>query len=268
LIAAEMSKSALFGRHVVITRPLGQAEKLQSLVKAEGGEAVLFPLIAIAPLRDYTAFDAAIAELAQYDWLIFISSNAVQYGMPRLLKQGALPKQLQFAAIGPVTAAELGRFGVQQVLTPIDRFDSEALLALPQMQAVAGKRCMIVRGVGGREVLAQTLTARGASVTFAECYQRVNPQSDARLLQTLWQNKELDALVVTSSEAMRHLLALAIDNLQNLSADSWLRNTRICVNHARIAEDVACHDLHVYVADAPGDAAMLQCLIRALNHST
>ena len=263
-----MSKPALSGRHVAITRPLGQAEKLQSLIAAEGGEAVLFPLIAIAPLQDYTAFDAVIAGLAQYDWLIFISSNAVQYGMPRLLKQGALPERLQFAAIGPVTAAELGQFGVQQVLTPIDRFDSEALLALPQMQAVAGKRCMIVRGVGGREVLAQTLVQRGATVTFAECYQRVNPQTDAGLLQTLWQNKALDALVVTSSEAMRHLLGLAADDLLKPLPESWLRNTRICVNHARIGEEAAHHGLNIHIAEAPGDTAMLQCLIRALNHST
>lgn len=264
-----MAEAALSGRHVVITRPLGQAGKLQTLVAERGGEAVLFPLIAISALQDYSAFDASIADLAQYDWVIFISSNAVQYGMPRVLKaMDGLPEKLQFAAIGPVTAAELGRFGVRQVLTPQDRFDSEALLALPQMQAVQGKKCMIVRGIGGREVLAKTLTARGATVAFAECYQRVNPQTGANVLQTLWQNKQLDALVVTSSEAMRHLIDLARDDLQRPTAASWLKNTAICVNHARIADEAASINLNIHVAEAPGDVAMLQCLIRALNHST
>ncbi|MDX9951379.1 MAG: uroporphyrinogen-III synthase [Methylophilaceae bacterium] len=263
-----MSGHALSGRHVVITRPPGQADKLQALIAAEGGEAVLFPLIAIAPLQDYSRFDAVIAELPHYDWIFFISSNAVQYGMPLLRKRGALPPDLKFAAIGPVTAAELANFGVTGVLMPHDRFDSEALLALPEMQDMAGKRCMIVRGVGGRELLAQTLAQRGATVTFAECYQRLNPQTDAGFLQSLWQNRALDALVVTSSEAMRHLLALAAADLQKPPASSWLRNTALCVNHARIAEEAARSGLHAHVADAPGDAAMLQCLKRALNQST
>jgi len=253
----------------VITRPLGQAEKLQSMIAEEGGEALLYPLIAISSLSDYRAFDATIADLAQYDWVIFISSNAVQFGMPRMRQVlGDFPEKLQFAAIGPVTAAELGRYGVQQVLTPKDRFDSEALLALPQMQAVQGKKCMIVRGVGGREVLAKTLETRGALVAFAECYQRVNPQSDDGFLRALWQNKQLDALVVTSSEAMRHLIELARADLQKPQTASWLRNTAICVNHARIAEEAAGINLNIHVADAPGDAAMLQCLIRTSGHST
>lgn len=264
-----MNKTALCGRHVVITRPLGQAEQLQSMIAEEGGEALLYPLIAISALPDYRVFDAVIADLTQYDWVIFISSNAVQYGMPRVQQVlGSLPKNLQFAAIGPVTAAELGRYGVKQVLTPVDRFDSEALLALPQMQAVQGKKCMIVRGVGGRELLAKTLQTRGAQVVFAECYQRVNPQNNDGFLRTLWQNKQLDALVVTSSEAMRYLIELAREDLQKPQSASWMRNTAICVNHARIAEDVASIGLDLHVADAPGDAAMLQCLIRTLNYST
>src|SRR5690606_18073827 len=149
---------------------------------------------------------------------------------------GKLPSHLQFAAIGPVTAAELANFGVTNVLMPQDRFDSEALLSLPELQDMAGKRCMIVRGVGGRELIANTLTQRGAEVTFAECNQRFNRQNDAGQLQALWQNKALDAIVVTSSEAMRHLLALASDDLKGPQHASWLRNIAICVNHARIAD--------------------------------
>lgn len=258
-----MVSAALSAKHVVITRPLGQANKLKALIEAQGAETVLFPLIAITPLDDYSAFDEVLAGLDQYDWIIFISSNAVQNGMPRLLKTfNGIPGHLQFAAIGPVTAAELGEFGVQQVLIPEGRFDSESLLSLPQMQAVSGKKCMIVRGVGGREVLAETLASRGAVVTFAECYQRVNPQTDAGVLHALWQNEQLDALVVTSSEAMRHLLELADGGAQTAS---WLRNTAICVNHARIAEEAGSFNLNVHVAEAPGDEAMLQCLIRTLN---
>jgi len=248
-----MQTGALQGQTIVITRPVDQAKKLASLITQAGGEPVVFPLIAIAPLDDYRPFDAVISQLNQYDWAIFISSNAVQNGMPRMVKSG-IPANLKFAAIGPVTAQELQQSGVKQVLIPQGRFDSESLLALPDMQAVQGKQVMIVRGVGGREVLADTLKARGANVTFAECYQRVNPQTDCQYLTSLWAQKKLHGIVVTSSEAMRHLLDLA-------GNQPWLRQSPLFVNHARIAENTQAMGLTVKVAEAPGDKAMLDLMI-------
>ncbi len=118
---------------------------------------------------------------------------------------------------------------------------------------------MIFRGVGGREVLADTLKSRGADVSFAECYKRINPQKDLSVLTSLSQKEALDAIVVTSSEAMRHLLAMA-------NHQAWLKNVKLCVNHARIAEELNQLGLNAYVAIAPGDEAMLACLIQALNH--
>jgi uroporphyrinogen-III synthase len=247
-----MQTGALHGQTIVITRPVDQAKKLASLITQAGGEPVLFPLIAISPLNDYRQFDAVISELNQYDWAIFISSNAVQNGMPRMVKLG-IPPALKFAAIGPVTAQELQQFGVKQVLIPEGRFDSESLLALPDMHAMQGKKVIIVRGVGGREVLADTLRKRGAQVTFAECYQRVNPQTDCQYLTTLWAQKKLHGIVVTSSEAMRYLLDLA-------GNEPWLKQIPLFVNHARIAEQAITLELDVKVAEALGDDAMLATL--------
>jgi uroporphyrinogen-III synthase len=250
-----MPELPLAGCGVVITRPAEQSRQLAELVQANGGIPILFPLLAIAPLDDYSACDAVIATLERCDWAIFISTNAVQQGMPRLLQQYARPPMnLRFAAIGPSTAAELARFGVAQVLSPQHRFDSESLLALPEMQAVQGRRIMIFRGTGGRELLADKLTDRGSEVTFAECYRRINPQHDTGTLQHLWQNKQLHAVVVTSSEALRNLLDLT-------GSAEWLRATPLYVNHHRIADLARYHGLRVTVADGSGDEAMLQCLI-------
>ncbi|MDO8961765.1 MAG: uroporphyrinogen-III synthase [Methylophilus sp.] len=250
-----MTALPLAGVSVAITRPSDQAKKLASCIEAAGGHVILFPLIAIVPLDDYSEFEATIANIACFDWVIFISSNAVQHGMPFLLKQ-KLPNTLQFAAIGPVTANELQNFGIKKVTIPEGRFDSESLLSLPSMQDMQGKKVMIVRGVGGREVLAETLQSRGADVTFAECYQRINPQQNVEALTTAWSNHQLQAIVVTSSEAMRHFLDLAIDA-------AWLKDVTICVNHARIAEQPIQLGLKVLIADAPGDEAMLNTLLRA-----
>lgn len=257
------TEKPLTGIGIAITRPIDQAKKLSTLISQFGGTPISFPLIEITELTDYGQFESVISQVNQYDWAIFISSNAVQNGMPRLLKQG-IPTQLQFAAIGPVTAAELQIFGVKQVLTPLShaklgdetkvRFDSESLLALPEMQAMQGKKVMLFRGIGGRDVLAETLKSRGAIVTFAECYQRINPQTNCDLLAQLWTEKKLHGVVVTSSEAMRHLLDLAGDS-------AWLKNVTLFVNHARIAELPLQLGLKVKVAHAPGDIGMLENII-------
>ena len=246
----------LTGIGIAITRPVEQAKKLNALIEQAGGTPILFPLIEITPLNDYRQFDAVISCIADFDWAIFISSNAVQNGMPKLVKHGITNNNLgnpKFAAIGPLTAAELQSFGVKDVLIPQGRFDSESLLAMPEMINVAGKKIMIIRGIGGRDVLAEILRERGATVTFAECYQRINPQTNCDLLAKLYAENKLHGIVVTSSEAMRHLLDLA-DN-----AD-WLKHITLFVNHARIAELPRQLGLKVVAASAPGDDAMLALL--------
>ncbi len=238
---------------VAITRPVGQASKLSQLIQKAGGHVISFPLIDIAPLNDYAQFEAVISNIAAYDWILFISSNAVQNSLPRLLAHG-IPSHLKFAAIGPTTAQTLNDYGIPDVLIPSgNRFDSESLLSLPEMLDMKGKKVLLVRGVGGRDVLANTLTERGAKVTFAECYQRVNPQTNCDVLAQAYRDGQLHALVVTSSEAMRNLLSMA-------SKAEWIKHVTLYVNHARVAEEAIKAGLTVKVADAPGNEAMLAAL--------
>jgi uroporphyrinogen-III synthase len=247
----------LAGVHIAITRPPEQATKLNAAIARAGGSVISFPLLDIASLPDLSAFHAAIIPLHQFDWAIFISSNAVQYGMP-LLQQASLPARLKFAAIGPTTASALGSFGVTEVVKPADRFDSESLLALPELQQMQGQRVLIVRGVGGREVLADTLKQRGADVVFGECYRRINPQKNADVLAQAYAGNKLQAIIITSSEALRFLLDVAGES-------DWLKAVPLFVNHDRIAEQATSHGLTVISAGQPGDEAMLQLLTRHFN---
>lgn len=240
---------------IAITRPSQQAKRLSQLITQAGGTVISFPLIEIAPLTNLSQFQHVIAHIAEYDWAIFISSNAVENSLPHLQTQG-IPSTLKFAAIGPTTAQSLQHFGIQNTLIPQGRFDSESLLALPAFQEMQGKKVMIVRGVGGREVLADTLKARGAEVVFAECYQRINPQTDCQLLEDAFRQQQLQAIVVTSSEAMRHLLDLA-------GHADWLKHTPILVNHARVA--AFAKGYKVMVAPTSGDEAMFELLENTLK---
>ncbi len=259
---------ALANIGIAVTRPVNQAKQLTQLIQRAGGSVISFPLIDIVSLKDYTAFEKSIAQINHIDWAVFISSNAVQHGIPHMVKAG-IPPTLKFAAIGPKTAQALNQFGIHDVLIPGRhqagtnnkqvRYDSESLLSMPEMHNMQGKSIMIVRGIGGRAVLANTLKSRGAKIIFAECYQRINPQNNGDILTEAYAKQQLQSIIVTSSEAMRYLLDI-------VGAKSWLNNITICVNHLRIAELPLKMGLNVAIADAPGDEAMFKLLCKTLHH--
>ncbi len=208
-----MARPELRGAGVLVTRPDHQADRLCALIEAAGGRAIRFPVLAIAAPRDDAPALALIARLAQYSLAIFISANAVERGLDLIESRlGALPPQLRIAAVGAATARELRRrLGRDPDLVPQGRYDSEALLALPQLQTVAGSRIAIFRGEGGRELLADTLRERGAAVEYAEVYRRVPPLADGAALTAQLVRGEVDIVTVTSSEGLRNLLELAGD---------------------------------------------------------
>ena len=243
-------------RRIVLTRPAGQNETLAAQIRAAGGMPWIFPLLQIAPTDRPAALAQCIEGLRDYDIAIFISPNAVRYALPPILQRyGQWPAGLTAATVGPGSAAALQQHGVQQVLAPSGRFDSESLLALMTQQNGNAKRVLIFRGQGGREVLAEGLRAHGAQVDYAECYRRDRPQSDAAALAQAAARKEIDALIITSSEALRNLHFM----LQGQPAQPLLQ-VPMFVPHARIADNAQLMghaDIHT---TAPGDAGLWSAL--------
>ncbi len=251
-----MSAVPLAGLGILITRPAHQSEHLADLIRQAGGKPILFPALEIVDVADLQPLNALIDRLAQFDLAIFISPNAVNKAMNLIRAQRSLPVRLQIAAIGKGSAKVLAQYGVQEVITPKQRFDSEALLALPQMQAVAGKRVVIFRGDGGRELLGDELSRRGALLEYAECYRRQKPQADNGKLLYLWARNELNAITVTSSEVLHNLF-----DLVGKLGQQWLKKTPVFVPHARIYETAQEMGLQqVFVTEA-GDEGLVAGLV-------
>ncbi|TAN72523.1 MAG: uroporphyrinogen-III synthase, partial [Gallionella sp.] len=188
----------LKGLKIAVTRPRDQSVQLVQRIEQAGGIPVLFPLLDIAAAEDPQTLHQQVSRLAQFDLAIFISPNAVQYGMAAIRSTGAPPPELKIATVGQGSAKALRELGIGNIIAPTERFDSEGLLALPELQNVAGWKVIIFRGDGGRELLGDTLKARGATVEYAACYRRSKPQQDAGALL----DAVPDALTVTSSEAL------------------------------------------------------------------
>jgi uroporphyrinogen-III synthase len=200
----------LNGVGVLVTRPAHQADTLCRLIEAAGGEAIRFPVLAIAPPLDRRSALAMVAQLAQYELAVFVSPNAVELGLDLIEAQGGLPPGLRLAVVGEGSGRALrARLGRGPDLQPSERYDSEGLLALPVLQQVTGWRIVIFRGDGGRELLGQTLRERGATVDYAEVYRRERPIADREALEAQLARGAVDIVTVTSSEGLRNLLELA-----------------------------------------------------------
>ena len=160
-----------------------------------------FPLLEINAADDPAPLQQAISHLDDYSTAVFISPNAVSYIVPPILATRHWPKALQAAAIGQSTVAQLVAYGIDNVIAPAQRFDSEALLELAEFQPerVAGKKILILRGNGGRELLATTLRERGAQADCVTCYHRSAPAKKERIVSLLHEDR-IDALTISSSE--------------------------------------------------------------------
>lgn len=220
-----MAELPLAGLKIAVTRPRDQALPLARRIEQAGGVPLLFPLLDIAA-QDSQVLREQISRLSQFNLAIFISPNAVHYGMKAILDVGDLPAALKIATIGQGSARALRELGVLEIIAPAERFDSESLLALPELQHVAGWRVLIFRGDGGRELLGDTLKERGAMVEYAACYRRSKPEQNISVLL----DEAPDALTVTSSEALDYLWQMLNDAQR---AD--LSSVPLFVTHERIA---------------------------------
>jgi uroporphyrinogen-III synthase len=200
----------------------------------------------VQPLREL------VGRLSGFNLAIFISPNAVRYGMAEINAAGGLPTGLGVATVGEGSAKALRAAGVNEVIAPQERFDSEALLALPELQKVQGWKVVIFRGDGGRELLADTLRERGAEVEYATCYQRGKPQQNSGALL----NSRADVITLSSSEALDYLWEML-----DAGGKSQFAAIPLFVPHARIAEKAKQQGWQRVVQTAGGDDGMLSGLI-------
>ncbi len=242
----------LRGAGVLITRPARQAGGFAAKVAAIGGAPIVFPAIVILPPADEAALQRAHASLATYDYAVFVSANAAEYGVP---DPRAWPPRLAAFAPGQGTAETLHALGLHDVRTPQERQDSAGLLALPEFTDPAGKRVLIFRGDGGREELADTLRQRGAHVDYVACYRRARPDPSARGLDDAFAEGRIAAVTITSSEGLDNLFEVA----SAASRERW-RALPTFVPHERIAARAGELGLRS-VLTGPGDAGLLAGLL-------
>lgn len=248
----------LDGMTVVVTRPAAQSGRFIELARASGATCIAYPTLQVEPLA---LAPQTLARLRgrNWDWAIFTSVNAVAACLASL----APPLAVSHAAVGRATARALEQAGVTVAARP-DSATSEGVLALPEFADVAGRGVLLVKGSGGRELLAASLRARGADVLELEVYRRfaVPPDTAAAtaLHAALAQQADGPAVVVTvtSAEILRSLLA----HVASAEDAAKLRRCPLIVPGARVAAEAVLQGWTgpVVQSSTAEDEAMVQAL--------
>jgi uroporphyrinogen-III synthase len=244
----------LSGLGVVLTRPRPQCEAIASALEAQGARILVFPALDIVPIEPSPAGREALASLPSASLAIFVSANAAEYGVAAARRAGPWPATLAVAGVGEATAIALRAEGFERVIAPAAGFDSESLLACPELNDVRGKRVLVFRGVGGREHLRTTLEGRGARVAYVECYRRERPQTDPAPLLAALELGRIDAVHAMSAETVDNFLALAGPGA------SWSR-VALVVPHPAIARHGASAAFGRAVVSGHGIPGLVEALV-------
>jgi len=249
----------LKGYSVLVTRPSAQAHGLCAAIEAAGGTAIAAPMIEIRGLVNDKATRATIDRIDDYDQIIFISRNAVEFGMISLQEQNKTLADQVIYAVGVGTAKCLRENGIAEVATPRGEFTSEGLLELKGLQAnvVLDSKILIFRGRGGREHLAEVLSGRGARVDYCEVYERIVP--DIRIADCLKTAgvRVPDAAIITSIE----ILLTFVDKIDEEGLED-LFDVQLLVVGSRIAREVEKLGFTnpPIIVDNPSDNDMVETL--------
>ena len=248
---------ALDGMTVVVTRPAAQSGRFIELARASGATCIAYPTLQIEPLA-LAPQTLALLRGRSWDWAIFTSANAVAACFANL----AAPLALSHAAVGRATARALEQAGVTVAARP-DNATSEGVLELPAFADMTGSGVLLVKGSGGRELLAAALRARGADVLELEVYRRFTVPPDTAAATALHaalagaSGCSVVVVAVTSAEILRSLL----DHVASADAAA-LRRCPLVVPGARVAAEAVRQGWTgpVVLSSTAEDEAMVQAL--------
>ncbi|MCY4614337.1 MAG: uroporphyrinogen-III C-methyltransferase [Nitrospira sp.] len=200
----------LFGKRVLVTRAKAQASELSSLIRSQGGEPIECPTIDIGPPDDWAEVDEAIEQLATYQWLVFTSVNGVKAFMQRLRHRGCDGRALaglQVCCIGPRTAEEVKRFGIDADLVP-ETYQAEGLIDVLKRNGASGQRVLIARAAQAREILPDELQRSGAFVRVVKVYKTMAPAIEREHVRQLFRDRLIDVVTFASSSTVRNFVRL------------------------------------------------------------
>ncbi|ART80447.1 uroporphyrinogen-III synthase [Oceanisphaera avium] len=215
----------------LVVRPEPQASVLSQALLEAGHQPVTSPLLSFEAGRELDRLSTLLPGLCAEDYVIAVSVQAVNFTHNALANSGLSWPKAHYIAVGEATGNAFAGVGVFDVAVPDDP-RSEGIIALPGLESLAGRKVVILRGDGGRHMIAPTLTSRGAKVDYCEVYQRRYTCDPTGELVKSWQRQGVDSIIITSGGLLSHIAHLA-----KTSAKDWLLSRLLIVPSIRVVEE-------------------------------
>jgi uroporphyrinogen III methyltransferase/synthase len=190
---------ALHGKTILITRSASQSDDLRIGLEARGARVIECPMTVITPVEDWTEVDRAIDNLLSYQWILFTSTNAVEFFMRRVSQKNA-SFTAAVAAIGSSTARQLEAWQIKAIVPAT--FRAEGLLEMFPSD-LHGVRILFPRAEVARELVPEELRRRGAVVDVIPVYRTVKAQAQEDDVALIFMVEKVDAIAFTSPSAVR-----------------------------------------------------------------
>ena len=211
-----LAPASLQGRRILICRPRPEAERLANAFKEAGAEVRVLPMLEREPITDDPSIRARILDIDQFSHVIAVSPYAARLLIDWLdTWWPQTPTGVRWYGVGSGTAGVLSGYGLD-TRQPINGHTSEALLDLPELAHFEHEKVMIVRGEQGRDLIPETLSARGARVTLLPLYRRFAPEHDEAALRYGITNFAPEIVVTLSGETLNNLISLSNNTGHNL----------------------------------------------------
>ena len=202
---AWFDRRPLSGRRIIVTRARAQASELAARLTELGADVIEAPAIDIVP-ADPAPIRVALERLADYQWALFTSQNAVEIAWDALRAAGGDARQfagVRVGAVGQATARALLARGIAADVVPA-RSTAEGLAdALRDHPDVRDARVLFVKAEGAGDVLPDTLRRAGATVDQVVAYRTVADASGASAARDALDAGSVDAITFTSASTVR-----------------------------------------------------------------
>lgn len=190
----------LFGKNILITRPLEQSYELKNKLSVLGANVINLPSIKIRHLSNYNTVDKSIKSITQFDWLIFTSVNGVNSFFNRLTELKLDSRHLaslKIAAIGNITAKNLLNYGIKADFIP-EKYTSECIVeGLSQLNEINQKHFLLARSDIARVEITKALSNKGAKVTDLVTYKILEENIESQISE-IFKKEKIDLITFTS----------------------------------------------------------------------
>lgn len=240
---------------LLITRPEEQGRQLAKTLANEGYQCVCQPFFdyqANASSQDI----ATILDSYYLPIVVFVSVASVEFFAKCYpITQWQVSTII---AVGQATKKAIQALGINNVVSPTQQ-DSDGVLALTELENVKDKNIIIVRGDGGRELIADTLVARGANVQYIESYQRHWFELSSTEVEK-WQDENINCVIITSNALLESVVEL-LNSDTKIALNYWKNTCLWIVASERLVEKAHCLGLkNVICAYGASDTALLAAI--------